>query len=128
MAYPRRQLFKALLGYRGNNPWCMGGASQAGPPQEQKRLKPPPAVQEEWRLMPMINYGLWGGGKSHPCPSKGCRGGSAHAPTQLRAAEGGGRAAHAPSKQMQPTGQPLARGGQGVAGSGKAQAPTSGTG
>jgi hypothetical protein len=47
MAYPRRQLFKALLGYRGNNPRRMGGASQAGPPQEQKRLKPLPAVQEE---------------------------------------------------------------------------------
>jgi hypothetical protein len=61
MAYPRRQLFKALLGYRGNNPRRMGGASQAGPPQEHKRLKPPPAVQEEWRLMPTINYGLLGG-------------------------------------------------------------------
>ncbi len=34
MAYPRRQIFKALLGYRGNNPRRMEGASQAGPPQE----------------------------------------------------------------------------------------------
>jgi hypothetical protein len=90
MAYPRRQLFKALLGYRGNNPrrmkvphrraphrcrrhqaplkqWPGQGdglppqaimqgalglqgqqpaahkedASQAGPPQEQEKLKPP---------------------------------------------------------------------------------------
>ena len=79
MAYPRRQIFKALLGYRGNNPRRMGGASQAGPPQEQERLKPPPGVQEEWRLMPMINYGLRGR----------AAGGAAHAPTQLRAAEGG---------------------------------------
>ena len=68
MAYPRRQLFKALLGYRGNNPRRMGGASQAGPQQEQKRLKPPPAVQEEWRLMPTINYGLRGGGQITPPP------------------------------------------------------------
>jgi hypothetical protein len=138
MAYPRRQLFKALLGYRGNNPRRMGGASQAGPPQEQKRLKPPPAVQEEWRLMPTINYGLRGGGGSRPHPSKGCRGGSScshptkgsrggtvHVPAHLRAA---GRAAHAPAKQMQPAGQPLPLGGQGVAGSGAARAPASGTG
>jgi hypothetical protein len=72
MAYPRRQLFKELLGYRGINPRRMGGASQAGPPQEQKRLKPSPAVQEEWWLMPTINYGLrGGGGRSRPPPSKG---------------------------------------------------------
>ena len=88
MAYPRRQLFKALLGYRGNNPRRMGGASQAGPPQEQKRLKPPPAVQEEWRLMPTINYGLRGGVDHAPAHLRAA-GGAAHAPTQLRAAEGG---------------------------------------
>jgi hypothetical protein len=84
MAYSRRQLFKALLGYRGNNPRRMGGASQAGPPQEHKRLKPPPAVQEEWRLMPTINYGLRGGADHAPAA-----GGASHAPTQLKAAEGG---------------------------------------
>ena len=88
MAYPRRQIFKALLGYRGNNPRRMGGASQAGPPQEQKRLKPPPGVQEEWRLMPTINYGLRGGADHAPAHLRAA-GGAAHAPTQLRAAEGG---------------------------------------
>ena len=88
MAYPRRQIFKALLGYRGNNPRRMGGASQAGPPQEQKRLKPPPGVQEEWRLMPTINYELWRGADHAPAHLRAA-GGAAHAPTQLRAAEGG---------------------------------------
>ena len=88
MAYPRRQIFKALLGYRGNNPRRMGGASQVGPPQEQKRLKPPPAVQEEWRLMPTINYELQGGA-DHALAHLRAAGGAAHAPTQLRAAERG---------------------------------------
>ena len=89
MAYSRRQLFTALLGYRGNNPRRMGGgASQAGPPQKQKRLKPPPAVQEERRLMPTINYGLRGGADHAPAHLRAA-GGAAHAPTQLRAAEGG---------------------------------------
>ena len=88
MAYSQWQIFKALLGYRGNNPRRMEGASQAGPPQEQKRCKPPPEVQEEWRLMPTINYGLRRGGGSRHRQLRAA-GGTAHAPTQLRAAEGG---------------------------------------
>jgi len=134
---PAGNYSRRTLGYRGNNPRRMGGASQAGPPQEQKRLKPPPVVLEEWRLMPTINYGLWRGADHAPAhlraaggvsscshPTKGSRGGMAHVPAHLRAA---GRAAHAPAKQMQPAGQPLALGGQGVAGSGAARAPASGT-
>jgi len=113
MAYPRRQIFKALLGYRGNNPRRMGGASQAGPPQEQKRLKPPPGVQEEWRLMPTINYGLRGGGGSRPRPSKGCRGGSSCSHPTKGSGEG---AAHVPAHLRPPTGAE------------EAQAPASGAG
>jgi hypothetical protein len=45
-------------------------------------------MQEEWRLMPTINYGLRGGTDHAPAHIRAA-GGAAHAPTQLRAAEGG---------------------------------------
>ena len=31
--------------------------------QEQEKLEPPTAVQEDWRLMPTIKYGLQAGGR-----------------------------------------------------------------
>ena len=135
---PPPAIIQGALGLQGQQPTAHGRCLTGGPPTGAEEAQAPASGARG--VAAQAHDQLWaaGGGGSRPRPSKGCRGGSscshptkgsrggtAHVPAHLRAA---GRAAHAPAKQMQPAGQPLALGGQGVAGSGAAQAPASGTG